>query len=72
MQCLDHCEAQHLFEVVFPAMVDLALRAPTLCTMVSTALALFQFVQPLPAPTPLPHTHGVCEVAGGKSQWSQF
>lgn len=35
MQCLDHCEAQHLFEVVFPAMVDLALRAPTLCTMVS-------------------------------------
>ncbi|XP_075874601.1 poly(ADP-ribose) glycohydrolase [Nelusetta ayraudi] len=32
-ECLDHCEAQHLFEVVFPAMVDLALRGPSLCTM---------------------------------------
>ncbi|XP_070834149.1 poly(ADP-ribose) glycohydrolase isoform X1 [Chaetodon trifascialis] len=30
---LEHCEAQHLFEVILPAMVDLALRAPCLCTM---------------------------------------
>lgn len=32
-ECLDHSEAQHLFEVVLPAMVDLALSAPRLCTM---------------------------------------
>lgn len=31
-ECLDHSEAQHLFEVVLPAMVDLALSAPRLCT----------------------------------------
>lgn len=30
---LDHNEVQHLFEVVLPAMVDLALSAPRLCTM---------------------------------------
>ncbi|KAF7655915.1 hypothetical protein LDENG_00048490 [Lucifuga dentata] len=30
---LEHCEAQHLFEVTLPAMVDLALSAPRLCTM---------------------------------------
>ncbi|XP_029962694.1 poly(ADP-ribose) glycohydrolase [Salarias fasciatus] len=30
---LEHCEAQHLFEVILPAMVDLALSAPRLCTM---------------------------------------
>ncbi|KAI3363230.1 hypothetical protein L3Q82_011863, partial [Scortum barcoo] len=30
---LEHCEAQQLFEVVLPAMVDLALSAPRLCTM---------------------------------------
>ncbi|KAK7901766.1 hypothetical protein WMY93_018535 [Mugilogobius chulae] len=30
---LEHSEAQHLFEVVLPAMVDLALSAPRLCTM---------------------------------------
>lgn len=35
LQCLEHCEAQHLFEVLLPAMVDLALSAPLLCTMVS-------------------------------------
>uniref|UniRef100_A0A8C4E6I7 poly(ADP-ribose) glycohydrolase n=1 Tax=Dicentrarchus labrax TaxID=13489 RepID=A0A8C4E6I7_DICLA len=33
LQCLEHCEAQHLFEVILPAMVDLALSAPRLCTM---------------------------------------
>ncbi|XP_023261540.1 poly(ADP-ribose) glycohydrolase-like [Seriola lalandi dorsalis] len=32
-ECLEHCEAQHLFEVILPDMVDLALRAPCLCTM---------------------------------------
>ncbi|XP_030012085.1 poly(ADP-ribose) glycohydrolase [Sphaeramia orbicularis] len=32
-ECLEHCEVQHLFEVVLPAMVDLALSAPRLCTM---------------------------------------
>ncbi|XP_051271385.1 poly(ADP-ribose) glycohydrolase [Dicentrarchus labrax] len=32
-ECLEHCEAQHLFEVILPAMVDLALSAPRLCTM---------------------------------------
>lgn len=32
-ECLDHSQAQHLFEVVLPAMVDLALSAPRLCTM---------------------------------------
>lgn len=32
-ECLDHSKAQHLFEVVLPAMVDLALCAPRLCTM---------------------------------------
>lgn len=32
-ECLDHSEAQHLFEVVLPAMVDLALSAPRLCTL---------------------------------------
>uniref|UniRef100_A0A3Q4B744 poly(ADP-ribose) glycohydrolase n=1 Tax=Mola mola TaxID=94237 RepID=A0A3Q4B744_MOLML len=32
-ECLEHCEAQHLFEVVLPYMVDLALSAPHLCTM---------------------------------------
>ncbi|XP_072293144.1 poly(ADP-ribose) glycohydrolase [Eucyclogobius newberryi] len=30
---LEHSEAQHLFEVVLPAMVELALSAPRLCTM---------------------------------------
>uniref|UniRef100_A0A7N6FI68 PARG catalytic Macro domain-containing protein n=1 Tax=Anabas testudineus TaxID=64144 RepID=A0A7N6FI68_ANATE len=30
---LEHCEVQHLFEVILPAMVDLALSAPRLCTM---------------------------------------
>lgn len=30
---LEHCEVQHLFEVILPAMVDLALSAPHLCTM---------------------------------------
>lgn len=30
---LEHCEVQHLFEDVLPAMVDLALSAPRLCTM---------------------------------------
>ncbi|KAJ0067124.1 hypothetical protein NL108_012829, partial [Boleophthalmus pectinirostris] len=30
---LEHSEAQHLLEVVLPAMVDLALSAPRLCTM---------------------------------------
>lgn len=30
---LEHCEVQHLFEVVLPGMVDLALSAPRLCTM---------------------------------------
>ncbi|XP_076599395.1 poly(ADP-ribose) glycohydrolase isoform X2 [Chaetodon auriga] len=30
---LEHCEAQHLFEVILPAMVELALSAPRLCTM---------------------------------------
>ncbi|XP_078128609.1 poly(ADP-ribose) glycohydrolase [Sander vitreus] len=30
---LEHSELQHLFEIVLPAMVDLALRAPVLCTM---------------------------------------
>ncbi|KAM3862983.1 poly(ADP-ribose) glycohydrolase [Diretmus argenteus] len=30
---LEHCEAQHLFEVILPAMVKLALSAPRLCTM---------------------------------------
>uniref|UniRef100_UPI0037E88877 poly(ADP-ribose) glycohydrolase n=1 Tax=Semicossyphus pulcher TaxID=241346 RepID=UPI0037E88877 len=32
-ECLEHCEVQHLFEKVLPAMVDLALSAPRLCTM---------------------------------------
>ncbi|XP_003964099.2 poly(ADP-ribose) glycohydrolase [Takifugu rubripes] len=32
-ECLEDCEKQHLFEVVLPAMVDLALSAPSLCTM---------------------------------------
>ncbi|TKS85669.1 Poly(ADP-ribose) glycohydrolase [Collichthys lucidus] len=32
-ECLEHCEAQHLYEVILPAMVDLALSAPRLCTM---------------------------------------
>ncbi|KAG8000133.1 Myoferlin, partial [Nibea albiflora] len=32
-ECLEHCEAQHLFEVILPAMVDLALSAPRLCTL---------------------------------------
>ncbi|XP_034754333.1 poly(ADP-ribose) glycohydrolase [Etheostoma cragini] len=30
---LEHSELQHLFNVVLPAMVDLALRVPVLCTM---------------------------------------
>ncbi|XP_013860568.1 poly(ADP-ribose) glycohydrolase [Austrofundulus limnaeus] len=30
---LEHCEVQHLFNKVLPAMVDLALNAPRLCTM---------------------------------------
>ncbi|XP_019952974.2 poly(ADP-ribose) glycohydrolase [Paralichthys olivaceus] len=30
---LEHCEVQHLFEVILPAMVELALSAPRLCTM---------------------------------------
>ncbi|KAM3605799.1 uncharacterized protein V6R79_005005 [Siganus canaliculatus] len=30
---LEYCEAQHMFAVVLPAMVNLALRAPSLCTM---------------------------------------
>ncbi|KAG7240139.1 hypothetical protein INR49_027885 [Caranx melampygus] len=34
-ECLEHCEVQHLFEVILPTMVDLALSAPCLCTMVS-------------------------------------
>nr|XP_046257073.1 poly(ADP-ribose) glycohydrolase [Scatophagus argus]XP_046257074.1 poly(ADP-ribose) glycohydrolase [Scatophagus argus]XP_046257075.1 poly(ADP-ribose) glycohydrolase [Scatophagus argus]XP_046257076.1 poly(ADP-ribose) glycohydrolase [Scatophagus argus] len=32
-ECLEHCEAQHLFEVVLPAMVEVALSAPSICTM---------------------------------------
>ncbi|XP_033835851.1 poly(ADP-ribose) glycohydrolase [Periophthalmus magnuspinnatus] len=32
-ECLEHSEAQHLLEVVLPAMVDLALSAPRICTM---------------------------------------
>ncbi|XP_030297048.1 poly(ADP-ribose) glycohydrolase [Sparus aurata] len=32
-ECLELCEAQHLFEVVLPAMVSLALSAPRLCTL---------------------------------------
>ncbi|XP_071371738.1 poly(ADP-ribose) glycohydrolase [Centroberyx affinis] len=32
-ECLEHCEAQHLLDVVLPAMVKLALSAPRLCTM---------------------------------------
>ncbi|KAG7216326.1 hypothetical protein INR49_021730 [Caranx melampygus] len=32
-ECLEHCEVQHLFEVILPTMVDLALSAPCLCTM---------------------------------------
>ncbi|XP_037542670.1 poly(ADP-ribose) glycohydrolase [Nematolebias whitei] len=30
---LEHCEVQHLFDNVLPALVDLALSAPRLCTM---------------------------------------
>ncbi|XP_060943333.1 poly(ADP-ribose) glycohydrolase [Limanda limanda] len=30
---LEHCEVQHLFESILPAMVDLALSAPRLCTL---------------------------------------
>ncbi|XP_067375768.1 poly(ADP-ribose) glycohydrolase isoform X2 [Channa argus] len=30
---LEHCKVQNLFEVILPAMVDLALSAPRLCTM---------------------------------------
>uniref|UniRef100_A0A3B3ZBC6 PARG catalytic Macro domain-containing protein n=1 Tax=Periophthalmus magnuspinnatus TaxID=409849 RepID=A0A3B3ZBC6_9GOBI len=33
VRCLEHSEAQHLLEVVLPAMVDLALSAPRICTM---------------------------------------
>lgn len=40
-QCLEDCEKQHLFDVVLPAMVDLALSAPILCTMAST---IYQFL----------------------------
>ncbi|XP_040906517.1 poly(ADP-ribose) glycohydrolase [Toxotes jaculatrix] len=32
-ECLEHCEAQQLFEVILPAMVNLALSAPRLCTL---------------------------------------
>ncbi|XP_063347771.1 poly(ADP-ribose) glycohydrolase isoform X1 [Pelmatolapia mariae] len=32
-ECLEHCEVQQLFDTVLPAMVDLALKAPRLCTM---------------------------------------
>nr|XP_057920856.1 poly(ADP-ribose) glycohydrolase isoform X1 [Doryrhamphus excisus] len=32
-ECLEHCEVQHLYEVVLPSMVKLALSAPRLCTM---------------------------------------
>ncbi|XP_029305779.1 poly(ADP-ribose) glycohydrolase [Cottoperca gobio] len=32
-ECLEHSELQLLFEVILPAMVDLALNAPVLCTM---------------------------------------
>uniref|UniRef100_A0A665VVH2 poly(ADP-ribose) glycohydrolase n=1 Tax=Echeneis naucrates TaxID=173247 RepID=A0A665VVH2_ECHNA len=32
-QCLEHCEVQQLFQAILPAMVDLALSAPCLCTM---------------------------------------
>ncbi|XP_070697290.1 poly(ADP-ribose) glycohydrolase isoform X2 [Pempheris klunzingeri] len=32
-ECLEPCEAQHLFEAILPDMVDLALSAPRLCTM---------------------------------------
>ncbi|XP_017287356.1 poly(ADP-ribose) glycohydrolase [Kryptolebias marmoratus] len=32
-ECLEHCEVQHLFDEVLPALVDLALNAPRLCTM---------------------------------------
>lgn len=35
-QCLEDCEKQHFFEVVLPAMAELALSAPILCTMAST------------------------------------
>lgn len=31
-ECLEHCEVQRIYEVVLPAMVDLALSAPRLCT----------------------------------------
>uniref|UniRef100_A0A665VUT3 poly(ADP-ribose) glycohydrolase n=1 Tax=Echeneis naucrates TaxID=173247 RepID=A0A665VUT3_ECHNA len=32
-ECLEHCEVQQLFQAILPAMVDLALSAPCLCTM---------------------------------------
>lgn len=32
-ECLENCEVQHLFDVVLPKMVKLALSAPRLCTM---------------------------------------
>ncbi|KAK2824333.1 hypothetical protein Q5P01_021508 [Channa striata] len=32
-ECLEHLEVQQVFEVILPAMVDLALSAPRLCTM---------------------------------------
>lgn len=41
LQCLEHCEVQHLFEDVLPAMVNLALSAPRLCTMVSALILTF-------------------------------
>ncbi|CAF98668.1 unnamed protein product, partial [Tetraodon nigroviridis] len=34
-ECLEDCEKQHFFEVVLPAMVELAVQAPFLCTMAS-------------------------------------
>ncbi|XP_061914047.1 poly(ADP-ribose) glycohydrolase-like isoform X2 [Entelurus aequoreus] len=32
-ECLEHCEVQHLYEVVLPSVVKMALSAPRLCTM---------------------------------------
>lgn len=43
-QCLEDCEKQHFFEVVLPAMVDLALSAPVLCTMASILFIFVAFV----------------------------
>lgn len=42
-QCLEHCEVQQLFDTVLPAMVDLALKAPRLCTMVGFDCCLYLY-----------------------------